>query len=160
MAARGGDGGLHVQVMRNKDNELATQATDKTQLNVASVDFGLTGDHRDNPLRPRNGYRWFTQVELAARSLGGAAEYQRLELGVAYHTPWGEGHWIHVGLAHGVITTLGTTDATLPVNKRFYPAATTASAATGMARRRRADPTGCFSGRRATCCSMSSLNRR
>ncbi len=116
-----GTAGYTFQVMRNKDNELATQATDKTQLNVASVDFGLTGDHRDNPLRPRNGYRWFTQVELAARSLGGAAEYQRLELGVAYHTPWGAGRWIHVNLTHGVITTLGTTDATLPVNKRFFP---------------------------------------
>jgi outer membrane protein assembly complex protein YaeT len=116
-----GTAGYTFQVLRNKDNELATQATDKEQLNVASVDFGLTGDHRDNPLRPRRGYRWFTQVELAARRLGGAAEYQRLELGMAYHTPWGEGRWIHVGMTHGVITTLGTTDATLPVNKRFYP---------------------------------------
>jgi outer membrane protein assembly factor BamA len=116
-----GTAGYTYQVMRNKDDELATQATDKTQLNVASVNFGLTGDHRDNPLRPRKGYRWFTQIELAARSLGGTAEYQRLELGAAYHTPWGEGRWIHIGLAHGVITTLGTTDATLPVNKRFFP---------------------------------------
>jgi len=66
VAARGGDGRLHVSGNAHKDNELATQATDKTQLNVASVDFGLTGDHRDNPLRPRNGYRWFHQVELAA----------------------------------------------------------------------------------------------
>jgi len=61
VASRVGTAGYTFQVMRNKDDELATQATDKTQLNVASVDFGLTGDHRDNPLRPRNGYRWFTQ---------------------------------------------------------------------------------------------------
>ena len=113
--------GYTFQALRNKDNELATQATDKGQVNVASVDFGLTGDHRDNPLRPRHGYRWFTQVELADRNLGGTAEYQRFELGAAYHTPWGEGHWIHLGITHGVITTLGTTDATLPVNKRFFP---------------------------------------
>ena len=116
-----GTAGYTFQALRNEDNELATAATDKSQLNVASVDFGLTGDHRDNPLRPRRGYRWFTQLEIAGRNLGGAAEYQRLELGVAYHTPWGEGHWIHVGVTHGVITTLGTTDATLPVNKRFFP---------------------------------------
>jgi outer membrane protein assembly complex protein YaeT len=116
-----GTAGYTFQVMRNKDDELATQATDKTQLNVASVDFGLTGDHRDNPLRPRNGYRWFTQVELAARSLGGEAEYQRFELGVAYHTPLGEGRWIHVNLTHSVITTFGTTAATLPINKLFFP---------------------------------------
>jgi outer membrane protein assembly factor BamA len=116
-----GTAGYTFQALRNKDNELATQATDKEQLNVASVDFGLTGDHRDNPLRPRRGYRWFTRVELAARNLGGEAEYQRLELGAAYHTAWGQGRWIHLGVTHGVIATLGTTDVTLPVNKRFYP---------------------------------------
>ena len=116
-----GTAGYTLQKLGNKDNELATQATDKTQLDAGSVDFGLTGDHRDNPLRPRRGYRWFAQVELAARSLGGAAEYQRLELGAAYHTPCGAGRWIHLGATHGVITTLGTTDATLPVNKRFFP---------------------------------------
>jgi outer membrane protein assembly complex protein YaeT len=116
-----GTAGYTFQVMRNKDDELATQATDKTQLNVASIDFGLTGDHRDNPLRPRKGYRWFTQVELAARSLGGEAEYQRFELGVAYHTPAGEGRWFHVNLTHSVITTFGTTAATLPINKLFFP---------------------------------------
>jgi outer membrane protein assembly complex protein YaeT len=116
-----GTAGYTLQKLGNRDNQLATQATDKEQLNAASVDFGLTGDHRDNPLRPRRGYRWFTQIELAARSLGGAAEYQRIELGAAYHTPWGDGRWVHVGVTHGVITTLGTTDATLPVNKRFFP---------------------------------------
>jgi outer membrane translocation and assembly module TamA len=116
-----GTAGYTYQALRNKDNQLATQATDREQLNVASINFGLTGDHRDNPLRPRRGFRWFAEAELAARSLGGAAEFQRFELGAAYHTPWGEGHWIHLSLTHGVITTLGTTDATLPVNKRFYP---------------------------------------
>ena len=115
-----GAAGYTLQRLGNRNNELATQATDKEQLNVASLDFGLTGDRRDNPLRPRRGYRWFAQVELAARSLGGAADYQRLELGAAYHTPWGEGRWVHVGVTHGVITTLGTTDGTLPVNKRFF----------------------------------------
>jgi outer membrane protein assembly complex protein YaeT len=116
-----GTAGYIYQVLRNKDNQLATQATDKTQLNVGAVDFGLTSDHRDNPFHPRRGYRWFAKIELAAPTLGGTAEYQRLELGAAYHTPWGEGRWIHLGVTHGVITTLGTTDAALPVNKRFFP---------------------------------------
>ncbi len=110
-----------LQALRNKDNELSTRATDQTQFNTASIDFALTGDHRDNPLRPRRGYRWFAQLENADRLLGGGAEYQRLEFGAAYHAPWGEGRWIHLGFTHGVITTLGTTDENLPVNKRFYP---------------------------------------
>ncbi len=29
--------------------------------------------------------------------------------------------WLYLGLTHGVITTLGSTDRDLPVNKRFYP---------------------------------------
>jgi outer membrane protein assembly complex protein YaeT len=113
--------GYTFQNLRNKNSELATKATDEEQLSVSSLNFGLTGDHRDNPLRPRDGYRWFTQIELATRSLGGEAEYQRLELGAAYHFKCGRGHWIHLGLVHGVITTLGTSDTDLPVNKRFFP---------------------------------------
>jgi outer membrane protein assembly complex protein YaeT len=116
-----GTAGYTFQVLRNKHNELATEATDQAQLNVASIDFGLSGDHRDNPFRPRRGYRWFAKAELASRGLGGDSDYQRLEMGVAYHTSWGQRRWIHLGLTHGVITTFGTTDATLPVNKRFFP---------------------------------------
>ena len=42
-------------------------------------------------------------------------------MGGAYHTGWGRSRWVHLGLTHGVITTLGTDDRTLPVNKRFFP---------------------------------------
>jgi outer membrane protein assembly factor BamA len=113
--------GYTVQALRDKNNTLATQAIDKEQMNVASVDVGLSSDHRDNPMRPRNGFRWFSQLELASRNLGGVAEYQRLELGAAYHTPLGDGRWIHMGCTHGVIAALGSTDATVPVNKLFFP---------------------------------------
>jgi outer membrane protein insertion porin family len=113
--------GYTFQALRNRDNELATSSVDNKQVTVASVEFGLTRDRRDNPLRPRRGYRWFTQVEAASRNLGGEAEFQRIELGGSYHTAWGAGRWIHVSLTHGVITTWGTNDKSLPVNKRFFP---------------------------------------
>ncbi len=113
--------GYTFQVLRNRNNELATAAADETQVNVGSVTVGLNSDHRDNPLRPRDGYRWFTRLEHAARNLGGSTDFQRLELGVAWHTRWGESRWLHFGLTHGVITTFGTTDVLLPVNKRFFP---------------------------------------
>ncbi len=116
-----GTAGYTFQSLRNHDNALGTQTTDQSQINVGSVDFGLSSDHRDNPMRPRRGYRWFTQVELAGRHLGGTAEYERLELGLSYHAPWGDGRWIHLGLTHGVITTLGTAAAAMPVNKLFFP---------------------------------------
>jgi outer membrane protein assembly factor BamA len=113
--------GYTFQALRNRNNRLETQAIDDKQVTVASVDGGLTRDRRDNPLMPRHGYRWFAQVEAASRALGGEAEYQRSEFGGSYHTAWGDGRWVHLNAAHGVITTWGTTDELLPVNKRFFP---------------------------------------
>ncbi|MGH7945649.1 MAG: BamA/OMP85 family outer membrane protein, partial [Opitutaceae bacterium] len=106
---------------RNRRSALATQATDERQLIVASLNFALTGDRRDNPLRPRRGYHWSARVEAADPSLGGEATYQRYELAGAYHTRWGEGRWIHFGLSHAVLTTFGSDGTKLPVNVRFYP---------------------------------------
>jgi outer membrane protein insertion porin family len=114
--------GYTFQALRNRNNGLATDVTDEKQVNVASLDFGLTTDRRDNPIRPRQGYHATAQLELASPNFGGAAEYQRFEISGAYHTPWTSSRWIHVGFSHGVITTLGASnDLDLPVNKRFYP---------------------------------------
>lgn len=120
----GGDAtaGYTLQALRNRRNALSTQATDDTQLLVASVTLGISGDRRDNPLRPRRGYHWYVQGEAADPMFGGEATYQRYEIAGAYHTGWGEGRWLHAGLTHGVLTTMGSADdSTLPVNKRFYP---------------------------------------
>jgi outer membrane translocation and assembly module TamA len=100
---------------------LTTREEDERRLTVASIDIGLSRDARDNPLRPRRGYRWFFRSELAAHELGSEVNYQREEFGIAYHTPWGRGKWIHLGFTHGVVTTLGSNDRLLPVNRRFYP---------------------------------------
>ncbi len=113
--------GYTFQALRNRNNTLATRAVDDAQVTVASLEGGLTRDRRDNPLRPRRGYRLFGRVEAASRALGGEAEFQRMELGGSYHTSWGNGRWIHVSMTHGVITTWGTDDRHLPVNKRFFP---------------------------------------
>lgn len=114
--------GYTFQSLRNRDNQLGTAPVDNKQVVVASVDLGLTRDRRDNPLRPRRGYRWFAQVESASEELGGEVDYQRIEIGYSYHTPWGGGRWVHAGVTHGAVLTLGTgNDALLPVNKRFYP---------------------------------------
>lgn len=119
----GGDvkAGYTLQALRNRRNSLSTQFTDDRQVIVASVNLGIFGDTRDNPIRPRRGYHWSTQVEAADPMFGGESTYQRFEFGGAYHTSWGAGRWIHVGLSQGIITTGGSADTTLPVNKRFYP---------------------------------------
>ena len=106
----------------NTSNTLATSPTDLNQVNAASVNIGLTSDTRDNPLVPRRGRKLFIQLAEASRRLGGQVEYQQLTFGGSYHRPVGGGHWIHVGFAQGIVTTLGAaSDAQLPVNVRFFP---------------------------------------
>ena len=110
------------QQLRNRENELTTRDIDTSKTIAASIDLGLSRDRRDSPLQPRNGYRWFGQAEIADERLGGEVDYQRLELGVSYHTPWGSRRWVHASLTHGLVLTLGSkNDQELPVNRRFYP---------------------------------------
>lgn len=113
--------GYTFQSLRNRNNQLTTSPVDEKQVTAGSIDSSLVRDRRDNPLRPRHGYRWFLQAETASQVFGGSVDYQRLEFGGSYHTPWSRGRWIHLGLTHGVLTTLGGRDTELPVNKRFYP---------------------------------------
>lgn len=114
--------GYTYQSLSNQNNALTTSEVDEENVRVASIDLGLTQERRDNPLRPRRGYRWFAQAELASESLGGEVDYQAFEAGVSYHTSWGRSRWIHVGFTHGAITTLGAPAGQLiPVNRRFYP---------------------------------------
>ncbi|HWA24925.1 MAG TPA: BamA/TamA family outer membrane protein [Lacunisphaera sp.] len=107
--------------LRNAESELGATATDQNQADIASVDIGVVRDRRDNPLRPRKGYKVNLQAELADRALGGEVVYQQLVLGASYHTSWGEGRWVHAGLTHGIVTTLGSDDSDLPVSVRFHP---------------------------------------
>jgi outer membrane protein assembly complex protein YaeT len=108
--------------LRTADSELATRATDQAQVDVATVDLGVVRDRRDNPLRPRKGYKLGLQAEFANRALGGEVVYQQMVFGASYHTPWGAGRWVHLGFSEGVVTTFGAPDdSDLPVSVRFYP---------------------------------------
>lgn len=106
----------------SSDSQLASRNIDVTESRSASLMFALNRDRRDNPLTPTEGYRWFTQFEVADQALGGQVGYQRLEFGASWHRPLGETNWIHLGLSHGTVWTLGQdNDLDLPVNKRFFP---------------------------------------
>ncbi len=108
--------------VRAADNELATSATDATQVNVGSVNLGILRDRRDNPLRPHKGYHLRLQLEQAGKELGSEVVYQQLVMSASYHTPWGKGRWLHFGLSDGVVTTLGAPERTpVPVNVLFFP---------------------------------------
>jgi outer membrane protein insertion porin family len=108
--------------VRNSRNELATREIDETQANIASLDWRLVRDKRDNPLVPRRGHRVIVQVETASKVFGGEVDYQQFTIGGSYHTTWGRGRWVHVGLEHALVTTFGAEDdSALPVSVRFFP---------------------------------------
>jgi len=113
--------GYTYQSLLNPENDLYTSSIDQREVTVGSIDVGLTKEARDNPLRPERGYHLFFQAELAAHELGSDVNYQRVELGGDYHTSWGRGRWIHAGLSHGFVTTLGSGDQNLPPDRRFFP---------------------------------------
>jgi outer membrane protein assembly factor BamA len=88
---------------------------------VGSLLLDLKHDRRDNPLVPRRGYKVYSNLELASRALGGQVNFQRFELASAKHMPIGGGRYLHLGLTHGAILTLGGDHEDIPFNKRFFP---------------------------------------
>lgn len=114
--------GYTYQTLRNQDNELTTRLIDDRLVKVGSIELAVTQDRRDNALKPHRGYRLFSRIEAASKAFGGEVEYQIFEVGGSYHRALRRHSWIHVGLTHGFITTLGDDDdRQLPVNKRFFP---------------------------------------
>lgn len=89
-----------------------------TEAGAVIADWQL--ERRDNPLLPKNGYRFYGNVEVANQALGGRSDYQRLEFGAAYHRPLGRGLYLHVGLRHDVALSHDPAEL-LPFNKRFFP---------------------------------------
>jgi len=104
------------------NDELATQKTDQEASNVGSLNLGLVRDRRDSPLRPRKGYRLSVQAELADTAFGGDVTYQQIVLSASYHTNWAANRWIHLGVSHGVVLTLGSEgSAPIPISVLFFP---------------------------------------
>jgi outer membrane protein assembly factor BamA len=88
---------------------------------VASLTFDINHDQLDNPLVPRKGFKGFGSFEFASAGLGGEVDYQRIDVGAAYHRKLLDGLFFHVGLRHGNALTLGGNGGNLPFNKRFFP---------------------------------------
>ena len=89
--------------------------------NVGAFIADFRHDQRDSPVYPRRGYKVFSNLELASEHVGGEANYQRVELAGSYHAALGDGRYLSLGLAHGVIGTAGDPREELPFNRRFFP---------------------------------------
>lgn len=88
---------------------------------VGAISFEIKHDRRDNPLYPRHGYKVFLTLETASSSIGGDANYERVEIQPAWHHPLGGGLYLNVGLSHGLVASFGSPADNLPFNKRFFP---------------------------------------
>ncbi len=88
---------------------------------AAAIISDINHDRRDNPLYPRRGYKTYLSFELASDYLGGDVNYQRLDLSGSWHLALGDAQWMHFGLSHGLVTTIGSTSDDLPFNRRFFP---------------------------------------
>ncbi|MHC1764191.1 MAG: outer membrane protein assembly factor [Verrucomicrobiia bacterium] len=91
-----------------------------SSANVGAAILEVRHDQLDNPLYPRRGYKIFGDFELASEYLAGDVDYQRFELHLSYHQPIDEGRWLHFGLSHGAVFTVGSAAEDLPFNRRFF----------------------------------------
>lgn len=88
---------------------------------VSSVTFKANRNQIDNPVFPTKGWQVFGSAELAFPQLGGEVEFQRFEIGGAWHHPVTESGLIfHAGFKHGVVTSFGPASQNIPVPKRFF----------------------------------------
>jgi outer membrane protein assembly factor BamA len=92
-----------------------------SNANVGSFITEIRHDRQDNPLYPRKGYKIFGTFEVASEYLAGDVNYQRFEIRTGYHQPLDPGRWLHFGLSHGAVLTLGSPAEDLPFNRRFFP---------------------------------------
>jgi outer membrane protein insertion porin family len=88
---------------------------------AAAIITDINHDWRDNPLYPRRGHKLFANVELASEYLGGDVNYQRVDLSTAWHVPLSDANWMHIGLSHGFVASIGSRSEDLPFNRRFFP---------------------------------------
>lgn len=89
---------------------------------VASLTFDLIRDRRDNPITPRRGTYLALSLETATQAIGGEVDYQRLDLQGSWHRALGRERFLHVGLRHGVVWTLGGPAAEdIPLGRRYFP---------------------------------------
>ncbi|WOO39432.1 BamA/OMP85 family outer membrane protein [Rubellicoccus peritrichatus] len=92
-----------------------------TRSLVSSVIFKANKNELDNPVFPTRGWQVFGTSEFAFTQLGGEVNFQRIEVGGAWHHPLdSQGLVLHTGLKHGVVTSVGSASENIPVPKRFF----------------------------------------
>ncbi|MDP0495871.1 MAG: BamA/TamA family outer membrane protein, partial [Verrucomicrobiota bacterium JB024] len=103
------------------NNADITNPPGPTRSLVSSVTFKANRSEIDNPIFPTDGWQVFGTSEFAFTELGGQVEFQRIEIGGAWHKPVTDsGLVFHAGYKTGVVTTFGSVSENIPVPKRFF----------------------------------------
>jgi outer membrane protein assembly complex protein YaeT len=109
------------QILHAQDVDEGLEGSGLKNSRAAAIITDLNHDRRDNPLYPRRGYKGYLNLELASDYLGGDVNYQRFDLSGSWHLAIGDAQWLHFGLSHGLVATVGSTSDDLPFNRRFFP---------------------------------------
>ncbi|QYY35377.1 BamA/TamA family outer membrane protein [Ruficoccus sp. ZRK36] len=92
-----------------------------TKSLVSSVTLKANRSELDNPIFPTDGWQVFGSSEFAFPELGGQVNFQRIEVGGAWHKPITDsGLVFHAGYKTGIITSFGSASDNIPMPKRFY----------------------------------------
>ncbi|MBC2593679.1 BamA/TamA family outer membrane protein [Ruficoccus amylovorans] len=103
---------------RNSD---ITSPPGPTKSLVSSITLKANRNELDNPLFPTDGWQVFGSSEFAFKQLGGQVNFQRIEIGGAWHKPITDsGLVFHAGYKTGVVTSFGSASENIPVPKRFF----------------------------------------
>lgn len=118
----GADASVRYQFESLSSDFFDSTVLDPPVSNVASVTLDLTRDHLDNPITPHRGTLLALSLETAARAIGGQVDYQRLDLRGTWHWRVGREKYLHLGLRHGVVWSLGESSAAdIPPARRYFP---------------------------------------
>ncbi len=109
------------QILQAQDVEPGLEDVGLKDSRAAAIITDINHDRRDNPLYPHTGYKIFSNIELASDYLGGDVNYQRVDFSAAWHFPISDSQWVHFGVSHGFVATIGSAAEDLPFNRRFFP---------------------------------------
>ena len=87
---------------------------------VASIKGQATLDRLDNALFPTRGYQIAGTSKTASDFLGGNVDFEKVELGAAYHHPLTDALIFHVALRYGGIFSWKEDSENIPFSERFF----------------------------------------
>ncbi|MGC4071223.1 MAG: BamA/TamA family outer membrane protein [Nibricoccus sp.] len=115
-------GGYTLETLSDQNNTLGTENGTSSDVLSSSINLGISLDRRDESINPKKGYRLYLQTEYASKNLGGEVDFQRVEIGAAWHQALSKDRWFHIGLAQAAVFTAGADPyVPPPVNKLYYP---------------------------------------